>query len=505
MAERLSPADGLQCPAGWDLTPKQYCADLPARDCFVENDATVAGSPLWPEDPSFDSSRIEKNLHKIRTALAKRGGMALWGHVPLDSQRRVPQGRAFLLSPTPQRLASTFVSGVLLPKAAMTTTHMGFLPTQGTMPPLSHVTKKLPGTWLLSNLGYFVTPRLIEGPETGGFPFAHNARHPAAEHLRRDDIAYLGGFVVRDSGSSAQFPPLFATGAAGVRRSGALTLIDDVAVRGGTITIGDAALAWSAQDVNPSVADDRPVILYTPSFTTDATRAATQSGAWESYRSFVGEDRINLILANIGTGEHPQPRIAYAVDGACLQPATAHVISIARAHFKARWPSPALNWRLMPVMMECEPWCDTATWNDCTTMYEGLMPLHQPDFLRAWQHPHAIMAQETFLPNPLRREPRIALVETEQHVGVICCSGRYEWSIGISLQEQWPLLQSCVAAYLPGEPLLRALGLDGGSGAKLCLVQDGVPHALNWVAPGRRNKFGALADNTYSYCAMQLA
>ncbi|MBI5299117.1 MAG: hypothetical protein HY877_02315 [Deltaproteobacteria bacterium] len=108
-------------------------------------------------------------------------------------------------------------------------------------------------------------------------------------------------------------------------------------------------------------------------------------------------------------------------------------------------------------------------------------------------------------PGPYRREPRTVLVKTANFFGAFAFSGRYEYSVGISFSEMAAALKAIIKKINVGENLEQVISLDGGSGAKICLVKNGKPEALNWVAPGFRNRMGDPNGNTYSCLMLKIA
>lgn len=483
----------------WKKISKRYFHGDPARTCFIEKNSAISGTPLWPKDPLFQPEAVETALKEVRKILKKSKGLVFQGHIPLQPDRETdPENISVLLKPRP--LKTTFVSGFLFPKSSIQESRIGFYPHQGSTPLLAEITQDMQGVWLATNLGYFLTKRLIVTEKEGGLSYSHNSRHPAEEHLQPGDNAYLGGFFLRNADSFEGYPPHFETAGCGVLRSGKPVVIDKVTLRGGVCHLDDLALKWNTEAVNPSDSTGKPVVLYTPSFRTPATAKAIQKDQWREYRSILGNERINIVIINAGTGIHPRPKIAYVRDGSLLQPAGGIVLSLDRS-WKNKIPAGT------SVRFEFEPWFDEKTWGNLACFYEGLMPLPaegEPDF-EAWLHPHACLTQETYVPNHCRREPRAVLVQTPRYFGAFCFSGRYEYSIGVSLKEMGPLVRHFVRKMKPGEEIEKIVSLDGGSGAKLCLVQSGNVKPLSWVAPGTRNRLGDPNGNTYSCLMLNIA
>lgn len=474
---------------GWKHVMCSYFSGEPARSCFVEEDPAIASKPLWPFEPRFDPACIEKNLQETRKILSPLGGQVFWGHIPLNANRGVDS--TISLQPQPERLASVFVSGYVMPHAQIQDSAAGYYVHNGIVPDLSDITRGFSGSWLMSNLGYFLTQKLILPPDEGGFPYSHNVRHPPSEQLQATDNCYLGGFRVRDAGGDYQFPPLQQSGALAITHHGKPVLLGDTQLRGGKVHLAGRTLRWTAADVNPTDPDDRDVVVYTPTFAPHHAQVRGGAKAWQAYRYGIGAGRFNVVISNRGTGTSPRPIVSYTVQGECLHPADAIVISC-RAPVKVQ--------RGDEVQFDLEPWCEAVVFNEATCIYEGLMPIDTSGKLvfGPWQHPNSCLTQETQIPVPQRREPRSALICTDRYFGAIVFSGRYELSIGVSLMEMGPIIGAVVRRVLPAEPVRQILCLDGGSCAKICLIQDGRIKPLSWVAPGFRNRMGDPNGNTYS-------
>lgn len=489
----------------WKCVPKKYFPDDPEKQCFVEEDASCAGSPLWPVDANFDPEIVTKQIQSVHQKITPHGGSAFGAHVSLKPDRSVPEGRLELQSEA-QQLSTTFISGFHVPREMIQECRMGYTPSQGTIPGLSETAKTLDGTWLLTNLGYFLTRRLIVSPEEGGLQFSNNARLPHNQHLQPDDLMYLGGFVDRKTGAEpAGFPPLFQTAGVAIDDQSQPHLISKTELRGGSVYFDGVAVQWSAADVDLTLADQRDVIVYTPRFSTSSTKQAIVSGRWKEYKLSIGAERINVLIINRGTGKRPEPCVAYVVDGEIVQPSAGIVLSMRRDFFLEKFKINA-NWKKMQVKFDFEPWFEPALWQKLQTCYQGIMDLDRLSRygLEDWEHPNSSLTQETLIANLYRREPRSALFETKNGFGAIVFSGRYEMSLGISLIEMKAYIEKFLAIFLPNLPIERVVSLDGGSGAKICLIDQGKVQALNWAAPGSRNQMGDPNGNTYSYMAMRL-
>ncbi len=467
---------------GWKHVEQAYFQSDPTRACFVETDTSVAGTPLWPQGDDFNPMSVLANLEAARDFLQPTGGHVFWGNVALNHDRSVPQSIKLLQQP--ERLTTTFVSGFLIPKTAIQDGREGFYLRGSQIPLLSDVVGEMKGNWLMSNLGYFMTPKLINPPEHGGATYSHNVRHAKAEHLEPTDNCHLGGFLVREADRTIQYPPIFQGGAVAILKDGTPHLMSKTALQGGRVRISGHELSWTADDVNPAEIGDRDVAIFNPTGT-------GPSSDWLTHRYMVGEGRFNIVVTNRGTGNCPVPVVGYAVQGECLQPAGCILISV-RKPFAAK--------RGDDVQFDLDPWCDPEVFNQARYIYEGLLPIGTTSHVEfgPWKHPHGMLTQETFMFNAKQREPRAMLVQTERYFGAIAFSGRYELSLGISFSEMGPIADVLVKQMLPSERLGTMLNLDGGSASKLCWIQEGRAKPLTWVAPGPRNRMGDSNGNTYS-------
>ncbi|MBT3181092.1 MAG: hypothetical protein HN337_01130 [Deltaproteobacteria bacterium] len=480
----------------WITVPKQYFLEDPIRQCFVEQDNSIAGNPIWPYDERFSPTAIDGNIEIAKEILKKMGGAFFSSHIRLNSDRKVEQLHC---EKKPLRLESTFVSGFLIPEDAINDCRLNFYPIDGTIPRLDKTLNSFKGTWLMSNLGFFLTRKLIVDRDDGGLPYSHNSRHSVDEKLPSDAMAYLGGFFVRNEDAFIGYPPLFGTIGIGTTHDGKIKIIDDIKLRGGTLTLNGVAVPWSENNVNPSSNNNSVLNLYTPAFKTPTTDGYMDNTLWLDYHPMIGENSVNVVVINVGTGIHPTPRVAYIKEGAIQQPACGITLSFDKTFFLKNFTS--LNSiEAQKIGFEFEPWFDEDQWNDITSFYEGLVPLPLegttiPEFSR---HPNAILTQESFLPNALIREPRAVFVKTENKLGVFIFSGRYEYSIGASMSEIPPLTKLILSKMDPSESIKALVGLDGGSGAKIGLMKDSKFLPLSWTAPGGRNRMGDPNGNTYS-------
>lgn len=453
----------------WQKVSKQYFLGDSPKPCFIEKNPRISGTPLWPKDEQLDCKKIENNLSETRLLLEKTGGTVFWGHILLSPDRNIAPVE-LSLETKPRRLATTFLSGFLVPSTAIQKTQIGFYPYQGEVPSLNETVKNWQGSWLLTNLGYFLTQKLMD---------THNERHPLDEHLSPNSKGYLGGFFIRQSEKFIAYPPHFGTCGVGITKAGKPVLVDEVLLQGGSVYFDEAKLDWKKEDVNKN-------ILFTPALSTDQP---------------MGENKVNVVIFNEGTGKYPVPKIAYIKKGAILQPAAGIVFSLDPAVFQK------LNIRVNSrVRFEFEPWFDQTIWENLDCFYEGLLKLtpNQAVDFTDWLHPNACLTQETYIPNLYRREPRAALVQTQNYFGAIAFSGRYEYSLGISFREMGPIVNQLISRWNPQEKIQKLVSLDGGSSVKLCLVHNGEMKPLNWIAPGTRNRIGDPDGNTSSALLIQL-
>lgn len=439
----------------WTRSRRQYFPGDPPRACYIEKNSEVAGTPLWPADAAFHPDRIEQNIKKAGAVLGKTGGRVFAGHISLTPRREVgTNGLDFVTQPRP--LESTFVSGCLIPHEDIRESQIGFYPNEGTIPPFSETVKNLKGSWLCTNLGYFLTQRLMDA-------------HPSLPRQQ----GYLGGFFIRRGREFVGYPPHFGTCGVGVTKRGRPLLIDNISLKGGSAYFDRARIDWKAGDINRR-------LIFTPALRTDR---------------LIGGGKVNIVVFNEGTGTHPVPQIAYIKEGAIRPPAAGILFSLEKSAFKKLNIKPNAK-----VRFAFEPWFDKKLWEGLSACYEGLiqfLPNGQPDF-GPWLHPNAILTQETFIPNHYRREPRAVLLQTPRYFGAFVFSGRYEHSIGVSFAELVPLLKKIIRKLTPEETGQKIIGLDSGSAAKLCLIINGEIFPLNWIAPGTRNRMGDPNGNTYS-------
>lgn len=485
---------GIMNTTHWQKVEKKYFKDDPVRPCYVESDTDRSGSPLWPRDERFHPEKISHNLELAHKELATVGGEVFYGHLKLSDDRKTFLNFELEQNPTP--LESVFVSAILIPTDKITSSEIGFHLKEGSIPKLSETIKHSDQMSVVTNLGHCITRNLIIKHSEGGRDYSHNQRHDFEESLPESMNSYLGGFFVRGQNELIAGPVLFGTAGVGVRQNGQPVLIDDIKLKGGKVQIGEASFSWTAQDVNPEIAS-QPVVLYTPSF--NAKNSDTQN--WKNYEKRIGENRINIVIMNQGDGSKPVPIVAYVKEGSLKQPAGAVVLSLDNS-LRNQLPK-----QFTDVKFEFEPWFEKNLWDDLVCFYEGLIGFHKdgsPNFDQ-WKHPHAILTQETYIPNPIRREPRLCFAQMKNHFGIFVFSGRYQDSIGLSYQEVFPVIQGLLKQRKINETIESIICLDSGSSVKACLVKNNDVLPLNWVAPGSRNQMGDEQGNTHSTMTFQIA
>jgi len=504
----------------------------------------LGGTTLHPAE---DGDRFEQALLVALQGLrdAFPGSIARRYHVrmPCWQGDDLPLLEDYALVETPQRLATTSVSILLVPNQPSAAAGLGFAFEEGHLPTFRARMEDSRFQGLAGNLGYFMTGALIEG-----LPWAHNARYPG--HRLEKRPSYIGFHLDRD-GATEQVNASFQgahSAVVGVRRDGSVEILPKLEITGYEVAVrGPVTVRFDVQAIN-SVEPIGDVAVYTPAFRgtkeierliAAAEESAGQDDAWQTYSPMIplsdGQDRVNLFVANEGNGSVPVERLRALWQGSAPLPSFGAVLSFDRGYFEGLFGSVVRFRREFgDARVQIVPKGANADLDVFDRMLGGLVPA-----VVDGEHPYGsaskvgeVMAglgrfgatspiaqcgRETRNFDPRIREPAGLLVQTAPvpgttragRIGWVLLDGRHELSIGASVVDVALILRRLEAEGALGGDLLQAVVIDGGSAMKAYHVRrDGAAlqlDLLNRVAAGSRNGPGSDSEGLNLYSTLHLS
>ena len=522
------------CPQDWHpvpIAPGHYANDVPLTG-YQRRDG-FEGNALHPVHGDQD---LEDTLADTFVSLHKRFPLVRIERchirMPHWSGKLVPPLDRYALIDKPDRLASTSVTILKVPKQAIRSAKMGYHFGQHTLPTLHQRTQGQLFHGLIGNLGYYYTRGLQETK----FPWSHGSRYP--HHSVSCPPAYLGFYATTDpitGNVHGTFPSAYP-GAVGIRRDGHIELLPRVDLSRYTVRVD--RIEFAVEHVNDPQAVREPVVAFTPACRTapidDLIARAERSGGqlkdWQTYAPTIpvedAHERIHVLLANRGNGHLPVEVVAAIWEGSAPLPSFGAVLSFTRSYFHALFGAPEdARTTLVGTPVQVIPHGPTSL-DPYITVLGGLVPaVIDGQFLCAEtvketlrlinQHGNALSplaraGQESRNFDPYIREPAGLLIQTASHVGWVLLDGRHELSIGASVVDALQILLKLQTEGILGQEIEQALFVDGGSAMKVYWVQSNSGSTdlklLNRVAAGSRNRAGNDPDgfNLYSTLAIEL-
>jgi hypothetical protein len=501
----------------WVREKKKYMASdskVKEMDCITDG----LCKPLLPKQDIDDLwQKIYSNCSFMQKKLQKLGGSLHFSHFLLPDKFTVNVDA----EPVPRQIArrTVFASGFLVPRNKISALAGGFYIRGDQMGDLDNIAAQHKNS-IVSNFAYFFTPELVSRPDYG-----YNTLRPEDEHLPKGLSPFLGGFAY-DRGD---FPPLFNRGGIGFIDN-KVFVVSSWNVKRCTVFISRNPVEVNSVNV-PDTGQD--AILYTPKYTTGASLSEEKKvledpnyTGWMRFAEKVGNGRVNIVVSNRGNGEYPVPEIVYCRFGEIIMPSCCAVVSFSRKKFIEIFPDikisegSYLDRKLtagIDISFKVNPPEEVSEkeWKNISFFYSGLHPLMaggknfaenmdtiMENMYEHYQlHPRSLQAQETYIPNPFRREPRCLLVQTnDDKIGIFTFSGRYECSVGANYFEVMSVLKK-----IHGDNLKNVFMLDSGSAVKLGYVDEkGETQPLMLPSIGVRNYIGNIKGNVYSLLFFRL-
>jgi len=481
--------------------------------------------------PASEPDTFEQTLREIfATVQQTYPGLALsrqfvkmphW-HGPHRRVLRPPTAADYHFMDAPERLTTTAITIVLVPRQQIQQASLGFYFEGKNLPSLRQ--RLHGGTFqgIVGNLGYFMTHNLVLESH---LPWAHNTRYPPAMHLSPLK-SYLGFHLFRDAAGAVSSGFQGARAAAvGVRASGEIDILPRLDISAYHIQLGAHTL--TVNTINAPDAVEAEVVLFTPGLWTPEVAAHTAT--WQTYAPRIPlpdvNERVNIFITNEGNGQVPIEKVVKVWAGQAPLPAFGGMLSMKRAYFERLFGSVSnfeQQYVNQPVYIQSVGATDFDAY---THILGGLMPA-----VVDRQHVYCAPTMEEVLANMQRygnarspiahvgqesqnfdlfiREPAGVLVQTPNHIGWALFDGRHELSIGASVMDVAVLLNKLQLAGAFLGDIEQAVFIDGGSAMKAYAVDSARDPAqlslLNRVAAGGRNPAGDDPDGLNLYTLLNL-
>ena len=452
---------------------------------FVNDIGEVLVEYTPPWEKIYDNCEVAKKL------LEEIGGKLFWGHYLLSESRDEVEIKRY---DKPVEMGSTFTTLFYIP-ANSVRLHSGYTIRGEEQEPVDSVARSLPSHTILANLGFYVSPNL-----RNRYNDLLTRKAIYHEQLNREMLPFLGPFSWEEDGQIYTGPPLFGRSFVSWGDDG-ISIIPFFKLGRGYIEIEGKRIEWNEDDVNDPHPGSKPVVIYTPYFHTEESKKCEErlkedpnDSCWKNYLTYVGEDRINLVVTNRGNGEDPVNEIIHGRYGEVVLPPCGVVVSLSEEESK----------RVLGIEVEEGEHLDTSSLKHVNFNlnlpsgirgYGGLIPLvidgkdytkNNDDLVTIFQkaslyHPYSVLMQESPIHRIDQRQPRSGLFLKDGYIGMIIVSGRNTQSIGATYSEMVRICHDLV-----GE-VKWFVALDSGSASKLFLKhEDDQIYMLNLTSIGPR-------------------
>ena len=329
----------------------------------------------------------------------------------------------------------------------------------------------LPGTALVSNFLFFLTPKLGN--------LYNDLRQDRPREQADAAAGHLDYMLSHMPEGRVETFPLFRKSCIGMTRDGSFRFFD-FRLGGGSVTVGGHKVTWTA--VDPQVPGD--VCVYTPFLS-----AAHGDADRQTYRLPVGAGRVNLVIL--------QDRIACIRRGDVILPSVGVVLSVTQevAEPILQGCKPLENGYYDPsgltlsVQLQPPEGMDADTWRQLSWAFGGGMSLiRQGRGLcdggdmearladAGWMTPLSRQTQESAL-HKLAKHPRTAMGTTENgDLVILVYSGRTKMSVGADYREMIAIARTLYP------DIQDLMNVDGGGSAVLGVSHRGSFMELSYPA-----------------------
>lgn len=426
-------------------------------------------------------------------------------------------------------LQTTLVSYWLVNKRLINKSKSHFYIKNGIIKPLTDYTSFYKDKTLISNGGFFVTKNLIYSGNNSKKWALHN-RYTDKEHQLGQDLSpFYGFYYVEDENGNihSTFNSSMEKGYIGIKKDGDTNILTNINISSYNLKITNDKLI-KIRSIN-NTSSNLPVSIFNSSFITEKTLELTKKikyslwydTAWQHYKEIIRNDRYNIFVTNKGEGEHPAEYIELGFDGYFPIFNFGYIISFDKNFFKENFGDfRDFMDKYQGHKIQVIPQSSNINLSEYKQIYSVSVPIisdynkifssELADEVMAqldkmnFTHPSFQLSQESFALSPIIRNPSNILIETENGIGSIIFTGRYEMSIGACLLDEINLINILNEKNIFGEPIKNAIKLDGGSGAKVIYLKDEELLPLNIPAPGIRNDLGDANSNFYHGLILEL-
>jgi len=469
---------------------------------------------------------IIANCGSVARKIADSGNF-YYGFYSLPIDRSAFQDFQYSYQNHPRSLETVFVSGFLFPQQNIRKIQSGYYIYQGKEQQWPHIVQDLfptknsyPG--LVCSFGYYYTRVLLEDLDYG-YNQVRKRLGLNKELLSLESLPFLGSYFDSSTNMVSVCPSLFPRISVAMHAN-KLNFYDRQNLTHGIVTIYGKRIPFNQNQVDPQVIEDRELCIITPNFNQEE---AIKFKDWKKYYYFMGEERINFLISNRGTGNSIKAHLELIKKGKVLLPPASFVVSLSEKYFHdifddqeimfdadgyAKVKETAVSWDL-PLPFRLLPYEEAQMTGDFLPLMLGkkdftqnVAELETVMTTRGFFHPFSRQAQETSIEKPYAREPRAVLITVQdengnEEYGYFSFSGRYEESIGISLFEIIPLLKKII----PSKKLMNVIHLDSGSAVKLFYFENSHRYKiLNLPALSMRSFTGEYKKNLYSLMKFSL-
>ena len=359
----------------------------------------------------------------------------------------------------------------------------------------------LQGTGIASNFLFFMTEKLVH--------LYNNLRNDRPEEMSQEILGTLDYQLEYRDGKRIETFPLFRKTCIAMKETGEVVLCN-FRLGGGKAILNGCPLCWSKEEVDPIGENvSSSICIFTPYLSLQDT----DNGTRETYRKFVGQNRLNFVIY--------QDKIICCRMGDVVLPSVGVVLSIEKQ--KALKLLEKLNLSPLnngyydvaglslsvqldgPEEIPQEAW-ERVKWaygGGLTLISDGKSLCKEGDFEQwltweGWTTPLSRQTQESEVHKPAKH-PRTAVGTTKTgELVILTFSGRSSYSCGADYSEM------CEIAKKLFPDIECMMNVDGGASSVLGLVHQGAFLELNVPSTSTQSTLGMVRPiNTVLYVPLE--
>ncbi len=476
-------------------------------DGYIEADPLYrSGSVLYPYRREHDT--ILSDIKSWKTSQV--GVSHHWIRMPAKIDKTISPND-YRLVVNPESLRTTLTSIWYLKKDEIQKSWSDFTIRDNQIQNLQSYMDGLSRHTFIINGGYFVTPNLLLDKENAR-EWSFGRRFP--EYALPEKISPFYGFYYHNHRGRVHstFQDLTHRGAIGIDGRGNPHLISKLVISKYQLKIGTQTLTLPHPQIERISPSDHT--SQSQEIAKDIKASYWMSDSWKTYAEEIVGDKIFVWIANRGQGRYPQDEVFAVWKERAPRVNFGTILAFEKEAFAEYANSLVVGMRveIVPELPE--------EYRDYTSIYtlsvpllvkgqlgpQSLTPAGVMEYVDSCNltHPNFQLSQESIVFSPYIRVPSHIIWESENYIGGMLCSGRYELSLGASLVDEVNLLSLLSDKGSFPERIETAIKLDGGSGAKFAQKTDQGIRFHNLVAPGSRNAFGDGNSNFYHGVGFEL-